>query len=166
MRIVVLLVANAVVFLLFWAFVGFSLVDQDSLSLSVLDQLDGNPVSIERRLATMRAQMLTAGSAAIGVAAVLGVVWLVMLQLDPPIGDKTARTKRGSWAVLWIVGVVAALASGWLLLVGAPISAELADGVPFKAAAAAAFLATIGYWVGTGLGAPTTCKVAVPGFGR
>lgn len=165
-RLLILVAVHAAAFAAFWAIVAFGLVDQSSLAQAVLERLNGEPARIEMRLDDLRGQMLVTGAAAIGLAAVFGLVWLVLIQIKPPFDDKSARAKMGSWAALLLAALAAAAGAGWYLLVSAPIAQQLANGVPLQATVIAAALAIVGYWLGTGLGAPASCKVAVPGFGR
>jgi hypothetical protein len=157
--------ANVATFSIFFLFARFGMADQGNISQAVLENLQDNPMGVQVRIDDLVGQLITTGAAAIGVAFVLAVVWLVMVEMNPPVGDVTARAKRQTWAGLLILTVIGAIAAGWLLLIDAPIANSLASGVAVTGTAVAVLLAIIGYWLGTGLGAPRACKVAVPGFG-
>lgn len=164
-RLALALGANAAAFGIFFAFAKFGMADQGNLSQTVLENLQDNPMGVQVRIDDLVGQLITMGAAAIGIAFVLAVVWLMLVELNPPVGDMSARAKRNPWAGLLILTVIGAIAAGWLLLINAPIAASLASGVTVTGTAVAMVLAIIGYWLGTGLGAPRACKVAVPGFG-
>lgn len=164
-RLALALGANAAAFGIFFLFAKFGMADQGNISQAVLENLQDNPMGVEVRIDDLVGQLITMGAAAIGVAFVLAVVWLVMVEMKPPVGDVTARAKRQPWAGLLILTVIGAIAAGYLLLIDAPIADSLASGVGVTGTSVAVLLAIIGYWLGTGLGAPRACKVAVPGFG-
>lgn len=164
-RLALALGANVVTFGIFFLFARFGMADQGNISQAVLENLQDNPMGVQVRIDDLVGQLITMGAAAIGVAFVLAVVWLVMVEMNPPVGDVTARAKRRPWAGLLILTVIGAIAAGWMLLIDAPIADSLANGVGVTGTAVAVLLAIIGYWLGTGLGAPRACKVAVPGFG-
>lgn len=156
------LMVHLAAFAVFFGFAKFGMATNASLSQSVLARLQDNPSALQARVDDLFGQLLVIGGAAIGLAFVLAVVWLVLVHLDPPAGDLSARAKRRPWAVLLTITVLAAIAVGWL---NAPSATQVADNVGFTGTAAAVVLALLGYWLATGLGAPRSCRVAVPGFG-
>ena len=162
-RLALVLGVNVVAFGAFFAATKFGIADQSSLAQGVLDRLQDDPYGLQRRVDDLAGQLLAVGAAAIGFA--LAVIWLIMLEARPPVGDASARAKRQPWAGLLVATVLAASGAGWALLINAPIAELLASGVGVTGIAIAVVLAVIGYWVGTGLAAPRSCKVAVPGFG-
>jgi len=164
-RIALALGANAAAFGIFFAFAKFGMADQGNIAQTVLERMQDNPTGLQVRIDDLVGQLITMGAVAIGFAFVLAVVWLMMVEINPPVGDASARAKRQPWAGLLIVTTIGAIAAGWLLLINAPIAESLASGVGVTGAAVATVLAIIGYWLGTGMGAPRSCKVAVPGFG-
>jgi hypothetical protein len=164
-RLALVLGVNVVAFGAFFAATKFGIADQSSLAQSVLVRLQGDPDGLQIRVDDLAGQLLAVGAAAIGIAFALAVIWLIMLEASPPVGDASARAKRQPWAGLLVATVLAASGAGWALLINAPIAELLASGVGVTGIAFAVVLAVIGYWVGTGLGAPRSCKVAVPGFG-
>lgn len=164
-RLALALLANLVAFAAFFGVARFGLATQASLSQAVVTRLENNPRGLQLRVDDLAGQLLIMGGSAIGMAFVFAVIWLTLVHLNPPAGDLSARAKRQPWAVLLIVTVLVAIGAGWMLLINAPIATQLADDVGITGTAAAVLLALLGYWLGTGLGAPRGCKVAVPGFG-
>lgn len=164
-RIALALGANAAAFGIFFAFAKFGMADQGNIAQAVLERMQDNPAGLQVRIDDLVGQLITMAAAAIGFAFVLAAVWLLMVEINPPVGDASARAKRQPWAGLLIVTTIGAIVGGWILLINAPIAESLASGVGVTGTAVATFLAIIGYWLGTGMGAPRSCKVAVPGFG-
>ena len=164
-RLALALGANIGAFAVYFGIVKFGIADQSSLAQSVLERLQEDPAGLQLRVDDLSGQLLTVGAAAIGISFVLAVIWLILLETNPPVGDASARAKRQPWAGLLIGTVLASAAASWALLINAPIAEQLAGGVAITGTAAAVALAVVGYWLGTGLGAPRSCKVAVPGFG-
>ena len=164
-RLALALGANIGAFAVYFGIAKFGIADQSSLAQSVLERLQEDPTGLQIRVDDLSGQLLTVGAAAIGISFVLAVIWLILLETNPPVGDASARAKRQPWAGLLIGTVLASAATSWALLINAPIAEQLASGVAITGTAAAVALAMVGYWLGTGLGAPRSCKVAVPGFG-
>lgn len=164
-RLALALGANVGAFAAFFGIAKFGMADQSSLAQSVLERLQDDPAGLQIRVEDLSGQLLTVGAVAIGIAFVLTVVWLILLETSPPVGDASARAKRQPWAGLLIGTALASAGAGWALLINAPIAEQLASGITITGTAAAVALAMVGYWLGTGLGAPRSCKVAVPGFG-
>lgn len=148
---------------LFWCVVKFGLATQRGLAVDLVERLDGDPARIQAYLDEMISGILRAGIGALLAAAILGCLWLIMIDRNPPHGDKSARAKRGSWAGLMLLALVVAMALFWFMVIGAPIAATLAPNVPLYAAIAALVLVALGYWLSTGLFAPASTKVAIPG---
>jgi hypothetical protein len=148
---------------LFWCIVHFGLTTQNSLAPDLIERLDGDPLRIQAYLDEMVTCMLFAGIGALLAGAVLVCFWLVMIDRNPPHGDKSARSKRTSWAGLMLLALIVAFALFWFKVIGAPIAVTLSPSVPLYAAAAGLALVVLGYWVSTGLFAPASTKVAVPG---
>jgi hypothetical protein len=165
-RLALALGANVGSFVIYFGIVKFGMVDQSSLGQSVLGRLQDDPDGLQFRLEDLNGQLLTLGAAAIGISFLLAVIWLILLETSPPVGDVSARAKRQPWAGLLIGTVLASAGAGWALLIHAPIAEQLASGVTVTGTAAAVAMAIVGYWLGTGLGAPRSCKVAVPAFGK
>jgi hypothetical protein len=164
-RLALALGANIGAFAVYFGIAKFGIADQSSLAQSVLERLQEDPTGLQIRVDDLSGQLLTVGAAAIGISFVLAVIWLILLETNPPVGDASARAKRQPWAGLMIGTVLASAAASWALLINAPIAEQLASGVAITGTTAAVALAMVGYWLGTGLGAPRSCKVAVPGFG-
>lgn len=165
-RLAMALGANIGAFAAYFGIAKFSLADQASLAQPVLERLQDDPAGLQIRVDDLSGQLITVGAAAMGIAFVMAAIWLIMVDMNPPVSDATARAKRQPWAGLLIGTVVLAAAAGWALLINAPIAEQLASGISVTGTAAAAGLALVGYWLGTGLGASRTAKIAVPGFGR
>ena len=165
-RLALALGANVGAFAIYFGIVKFNLADQSSLAQPVLERLQDDPAGLLIRVEDLSGQLLKVGAAAIGIAFVLTIVWLIMLETSPPVGNVQARAKRQPWALLLIATVLASAGIGWAMLINAPIAEQLASDVTITGTAAAILLAVVGYWLGTGFGAPRSCKVAVPGFGR
>lgn len=147
----------------FWAIVNFGLAKQEGLAGDLIERLDGDPSRIQAYLDEMISSILLAGIGALLAAALLACTWLVIIDRNPPHGDRSARAKRGSWAGLMLLSLAVAGALFWFKLIGAPIAETLAPNVPLSAATAGLVLVALGYWIGTGLFAPQSTKVAVPG---
>lgn len=148
---------------LFWCFVKFGLASQDGLAGDLVERLDGDPARIQAYLDEMVSSILLAGIGALLAAAILACLWLITIDRNPPHGDKSARGKRGSWAGLMLLALIVTGGLFWFKVVGAPISATLAPSVPLYAAAGALILVALGYWLSTGILAPASTKVAIPG---
>jgi hypothetical protein len=148
---------------LYWAIVRFGLATQDGLSSELLQRLDGDPAHIQAYLDEMVADVTLAGVAGLLVGAILACTWLVLVDRNPPHGDRSARAKRGSWAGLMLLALLVAGGLFWFKVIGAPIAATLAPSIPLYATLAGLVLLAIGYWLATGLFAPASTKVAVPG---
>lgn len=147
----------------FWAVVRFGFADQEALAPDLVDRLDGDPMHIAAYVDDVSKQMLLAGLGGFLIAAALAAIWLVLLDRNPPYGDKSARAKRGSWAGLLIVAIIAAMVLFWLKLLGSPVATLLAPSVPLNVTAIGMVLLVIGYWLSTAIFAPSSTKVAVPG---
>lgn len=147
----------------YWAVVRFVFAGQGALAPDLIDRLDGDPIHIAAYVDDMSKQMLLAGLGGFVIAAVLASIWLVLLDRNPPYGDKSARGKRGSWAGLLIVTIVAALVLFWLKLLGSPVATLLAPSVPLNVTAVGMVLLVVAYWLSTAIFAPSSTKVAVPG---
>ncbi len=156
---------HAVISGLLWIIVKFALATQDGLSPDLTERLDGDPVRIQSHLDEVTSEMLLTGIGGLLVSALLACLWLFLIDRNPPYGDKSARSKRGSWAGLMILAVIAAVALFWFMLIGAPIAEMLAPNVPLKTTILGIVLLVVGYWFSTGLFAPASTKVAVPGTG-
>jgi hypothetical protein len=165
-RLAMALGANIGAFAVFFGIAKFGLADQSSLAQPVLERLQDDPLGLQVRIDDMVGQLITMGAAAIGIAFLMAAIWLILVEMKPPVSDATAKAKRQPWAGLLIATVLAAAAAGWALLINAPIAVQLASDIPVTGTAAAVVLALAGYWLGTGLGAPRTARIAVPGFGR
>jgi len=147
----------------FWAVVRFGFAGQEALAPDLVDRLDGDPMHIAAYVDDVSKQMLLAGLGGFVIAAALASIWLVLLDRNPPYGDKSARAKRGSWAGLLIVAIIAAMVLFWLKLLGSPVATLLAPSVPLNVTAIGMVLLVIGYWLSTAIFAPSSTKVAVPG---
>lgn len=148
---------------LYWAIVSFVLATQDNLSAAVLERTEGDAQRIAANIAEVSGAMLSPGIISILVGALLACLWLLLVDRRKPIGDKDARSKRGSWAGLLLVALVGCGLAFFFLLIGAPVAEMLAANVPLQAMIAALVLLALGYWVGTGLLVVNSAKVAVPG---
>lgn len=164
-RIVMALGVNAIAFGAYFGFARFSMADQSSLAQPVIERLQDDPAGLQIRIDDLVGQLIALGATAMAIAFIAAAIWLLMVEASPPVGDGTARKKRQPWAALLIVTALAVAGAGWLVLINAPIAAILASGIAVTGTAVAIVLAVIGYWVGTGISAPRSCKVAVPGFG-
>ena len=162
-RLLGVLAIFAVMAALFWAIVHFAFGTQDALNAALVERLDGDPARVQAYLDELAGTLLTAGIAGLLAAAVLACLWLVLIDRSPPYGDKSARSKRGSWAGLLILALLILVALFWFLVIGAPIAETLASGLSLNATLAAVALAVIGYWLATALFAPASTKVAIPG---
>lgn len=147
----------------FWGIVRFGFADQGALAPDLVDRLDGDPLHIAAYVDDVSTQMLLAGLGGFAIAAALASIWLVLLDRNPPYGDKSARAKRGSWAGLLIVAIIAAAVLFWLKLLGSPVATLLAPNVPLNVTAIGMVLVVVGYWLSTAIFAPSSTKVAVPG---
>lgn len=150
---------------IYWAIVSFMLATQDNLSAAVLERTEGDAQRIAANIAEVSGAMLSPGIMSILVGAVLACLWLLLIEKKPPVGTNDARRKRGSWAGLLLVALVAGGATFFFLLIGAPVSEMLAANVPLQAMIAALVLLALGYWVGTGVLVVNSAKVAVPASG-
>lgn len=148
---------------LFWALVRFALIKQDSLATDLLTRLDGDPTAAQAYIDEVAGDALVVGFGGLLVAALLASFWLFTVHRRPPIGDADARSRRSAWAVMLLVALAAAGGFAWARLIGAPVAALLAPGVPAEVTAVALLLVLLGYWLSTGLFAPSSTKVAVPG---
>ena len=108
---------------------------------------------------------MNATSGSLLLSAVLACVWLSMIHRYPPYGDKSARSRRGSWSALLLAALVGCLGLFWERLIGASVADLLAPGAPVKAAVVGASAVLVGYWASTALFVPVSTKVAVPGGG-
>ena len=147
---------------IYWAIVSFVLATQANLSAAVLERTEGDAQRIAANIAEVSGAMLSPGIITILVSAILACLWLLLVDRKPPIGDKDARSKRGSWAGLLLVALVAGGLAFYFLLIGAPVAEMLAANVPLQAMIAALVLLALGYWVSTGLLVVNSAKVAVP----
>jgi uncharacterized membrane protein len=150
---------------LYWAIVSFVLATQDNLSPSVLERTEGDVQRIAANIAEVSGAMLSSGLVAILIGAILACVWLLLIENKPPIGSNDARRKRGSWAGLLLVALIAGGATFYFLLIGAPVAEMLAANVPLQATIAGLVLLALGYWVGTGVLVVNSAKIAVLGGG-
>ena len=147
---------------LYWTIVSFVLATQDNLSATVLDRTEGDAQRIAANIAEVSGAMLSPGIISILVGAVLGSLWLLLVDRKPPHGELDARKKRGPWAGLLLLALGAGGFSFFLLLIGAPVAEMLAKNVPLQAMIAGLLLLALGYWVSTGLLVVNSAKVAVP----
>jgi hypothetical protein len=154
---------HAVLGLLAWLIDGWLVVRQEGLSTDLLTRIDGDPARAEAYLADIGGDILTATAGSLLLSAVLACVWLTMIYRNPPYGDKSARSRRGSWSALLLVGMVGCLGLFWERLVGASVADLLAPGAPVKATIIGAFGVLVSYWVSTAVFVPVSTKVAVPG---
>lgn len=148
---------------IYWAIVEFGFSGQSSLAPDLVDRLDGDPVRISAYIGEMAREMLMAGIGGLLFAAVLACLWLVLIDRSPPIGDRSARAKRGSWAGLMILSIVVSIGLFGAKLVLAPVATLLAASVPVNASALGLISVALAYWLSTALFAPSSTKVAVPG---
>ena len=154
---------HAVLVALYWAVVKFALASQTALSEQVLGLTEGDPLRIQAYLDEMIGALVSAGIIGLLVAALLASLWLILVDRNPPFGDKSARGKRGSWAGLLLVAIVVAAGSCWLRVIAAPIAETLAGSLPMTATAIVVGLVVVGYWLSTAIFVPSSTKVAVPG---
>lgn len=148
---------------LYWAVVEFGFAKQSSLAPDLIERLDGDPAPISAYVDEMTREVLLAGIGGLLVSAVLACLWLALIDRSPPIGDKSARGKRGSWAGLMILALVAAVGLFCAKVVLAPIATLLAASVPVNTAGLGVIVVALGYWLSTAAFAPASTKVAVPG---
>lgn len=150
---------------LYWAIIKFGIAGQDALAPDLIERLDGDPAHISAYVDDMSKEILLAGIGSLLASTVLVCLWLILIDRNPPHGDKSARAKRGSWAGLMIAAIGIAIGLFWFKLIGAPIATLLAPSVPLNAAGLGLVLLVVGYWLSTALFAPASTKVAVPGGG-
>jgi len=154
---------HAVLGLVAWLIDGWLVVRQEGLSTDLLTRIDGDPARAEAYLADIGGDILTATAGSLLLSAVLACVWLSMIHRNPPYGDKSARSRRGSWSALLLAALLGCLGLFWERLVGASVSDLLAPGAPVKATIVGASAVLLGYWASTALFVPVSTKVAVPG---
>ena len=156
---------HAVLGLLAWLLDGLLVVRQEGLSTELLTRIDGDPARAEAYLADIGGDILTATAGSLLLSALVACVWLSMIHRNPPYGDKSARSRRGSWSVLLLVALIGCLGLFWERLVGASVADLLAPGAPVKSTVIGALSVLLGYWTSTALFVPVSTKVAVPGGG-
>lgn len=148
---------------LYWAIIKYGIATQEGLATNLVERLDGDPARVDAYLSEMSREILMAGIGGLLAAAVLAGIWLILINRNPPYGDKSARSKRGSWAGLMILSIVIAISLFWFKVIGAPIAEMLAPSVPLNASALGVGFVAFAYWLSTALFAPASTKVAVPG---
>lgn len=154
---------NAVVAAVFWAFIKFGIASQDGLSQQVLEMTEGDPTRIQAYLDDMTGGLLVPGLIGLLAAALLACLWLILVDRNPPYGDKSARGKRASWAgfLLLVIALVGGL--GWLRIIAAPLAAMMAPTIPATVTAITELLTVLAYWLSTSIFVPSSTKVAIPG---
>ena len=156
---------NALIAALFWAVVKFSLAKEGGLSQQVLGLTEGDPVRIQSYLEEMQGGLLMPGVLGIALGAVLAVVWLILVDRNPPYGDQSAKAKRGSWAGLLLLSIAVTAGLFFWRVIAAPLAEMAAPSIPVTATALGEALMVLGYWLGTAIFVPSSTKVAVPGAG-
>lgn len=162
-RMLGVLAVHAIMGAIFWLIAKFALVTQDGLALELTERLDGDPLRVQAHIDDVIGEVLLTGFAALLASAILACIWLWLIERSPPVGDKMALQKRGSWAGLMIAAVAICIILFWVRLIGAPVAQMLSPSVPMNAAICALGLQIVGYWLSTGIFAPSSTKVAVPG---
>ena len=162
-RLAGVLAIHAVLIALYWAIVKFALAGQTALSEKVLGLTEGDPQRIQAYLDEMVGALVSAGVIGLLAAALLATLWLVLVDRNPPYGDKSARSKRGSWAGLLLLALIVSAGVCWLRVIAAPIAETLAGSLPVTATAIVVGMVVVGYWLSTAVFVPSSTKVAVPG---
>lgn len=148
---------------IFWLIVKFALVTQNGLAFELTERLDGDPNRVQAHIEEVIGEVLRTGFGALLASTILACLWLWLVERAPPVGDQMALKKRGSWAGLMLVSVIITIALFWFMLIGAPVAEMLSPSVPMNAALSALALQVLGYWLSTGIFAPPSTKIAVPG---
>ena len=154
---------HAVLGVLAWLLDRWLVVRQDGLSTDLLTRIDGDPARAEAYLADIGGDILTATAGSLLLSALLACAWLAIIHRNPPYGDKSARSRRGSWSALLIIALAGSLGLFWERLVGASVADLLAPGAPVKATVVGVVAVVVGYWASTAVFVPISTKVAVPG---
>lgn len=154
---------HAVLGALAWGLDRLLLIRQDGLSTELLERIDGDPARAEAYVSDVGGYVLEATAGSVALSAVLVCLWLYMIHRAPPYGDRSARSRRGSWSALLAVAVVGSLGLFWQRLAGASATDLLAPGVPAEATIVGLVAVLLGFWVTSALFAPESTKVAVPG---
>lgn len=154
---------HAVLGVLAWLLDRLLVVRQEGLSVDLLNRIDGDPARAEAYLADIGGDVLTATAGSLLLSAVLAGVWLTLIHRNPPHGDKSARSRRGSWSAFLLIALAGCLGLFWERLVGASVADLLAPGAPVKATIVGTLAVLVGYWTSTAVFAPVSTKVAVPG---
>lgn len=152
----------AVLAAIYWAIVKFGMATQSGLAGDLVARLDGDPARIDAYLDEAVAGLVTPGVIALVAAGALASVWLILIERNPPFGDKSARSKRGSWAALFLSALAVAVGAFWTQVISAPLAEMLSPSLPVTATVTCLVLLAIGYWLGTALFAPASTKVGVP----
>ena len=162
-RLLGVLVVHAVLGALAWGLDRWLFVRQERLATDLLNRIDGDPAQVEAYLSDVGGSLLSATAGSLLLSTILGVGWLVAIHHNPPYGDKSARSRRGSWAALAIVAILGSLGLFWQRLEATSVADLLAPGVPVGATVIGVAAVVIAYWVSTAVFAPVSTKVAVPG---
>ncbi len=156
---------HAVLGLATWLLAGWLVVRQEGLSTDLLTRIDGDPARAEAYLSDIGGDILTASAGSLLLSALLACVWLTTIHRNPPHGDRSARSRRGSWSALLLLALAGCVGIFWERLVGASVADLLAPGAPVKVTVIVAIAVLVGYWTSTAFFVPISTKVAVPGGG-
>ena len=148
---------------LLWLFFHLRAGDQAALSEPVLQQARGNPDAVRLYLEDIGGALLNAGALALLASLLLAAGWLVIVTASRPAGDRQARSKRGLWAGLLLVGWVATAAIFWFAVLGNAVHESFAPGVAFACLAATLAAVLLAYYASTALFVPRVSRVSVPG---
>ena len=156
---------NVVIAGIYWVIVKFALAKEDGLSQQVLGLTEGDPVRNQSYLEEMAGGLLIPGVLGIALGALLAIVWLILVDRNPPYGDESAKAKRGSWAGLLLLGVAVTVGLFWWRVVAGPLAEMMAPSIPVTVTGLGAVLMVLGYWLATAIFVPSSTRIAVPGAG-
>ncbi|KPF73477.1 hypothetical protein IP88_09115 [alpha proteobacterium AAP81b] len=97
------------------------------------------------------------------VPLVFGLGWVFLVERAPPIGDASAKAKRGSWAIMLLVTWLVVGVLVWASLIYAAIAVTMAPGLGVQCLLAGELAATLLYYLVTALGVFPPSRVSVPG---
>lgn len=164
-RLAGVLAVNGIIAGIFWAIVKFGLAKESGLSQQVLGLTEGDPVRIQSYLEEMTGGLLVPGVIGIVLGAALAVIWLILVDRNPPYGDQSAKAKRGSWAGLLLFGAAVTFGLFWWRVIAAPLSELAAPSIPVTVTGLGEILMVLGFWLSTAIFVPSSTKIAVPGAG-
>lgn len=138
---------------------------QPALAPEVIARAEGMPERLIPYLDDLHSVLVSTGSLAIALSALLACIWLWLVQADPPHDDRSARSKRPLWAGFLVGLLVVTALLYWLRVLSEPASRFMAADVGPTALGITALLALLAYWVSTGLFVPAASRPSVPLFG-